>query len=146
MTDIGWTNYVKQNSLVISAYSVEFVKLKDATFLTTGEVSTLQTDRMAVEAGVTQMALDVKTVRKKILITEKTVKCLVCKYIELKDREAISCEDLNAGMPYLTNLLTDVIKPDYICNYAEQQVKLKFCKPNVQHLLHWMSTLTALEW
>lgn len=146
-----WGDYAKQKavSLMISACSLGLGKLKDAgksvSSVVTGEAKMLAQEaaKEAVEAGVTTMATNAKTVGKEMLKTGRNLKSLAFKFTGVKVGEAVVREGLNSGVSYLTNLSMDAIKPK-ICSEIQLQVESKFCDVKLALLLKKMFALDAV--
>ncbi|CAF4749606.1 unnamed protein product, partial [Rotaria sp. Silwood2] len=136
----NWGDYCKQKavSLVISAVSMGYSKLKDA-----GKgVKTLagSAGTEALEQAGTQFATNTKTIGQTVAQTGKNLKSLAFKYTSVKAGEAVVREGLNSGVQYLSKFSFDLIKPQ-ISESVQSKIRLVFSKPDLTYLLRKMYAL-----
>ncbi|CAF2144698.1 unnamed protein product [Rotaria magnacalcarata] len=135
-----WEDYCKQKavSLVISAVSMGYSKLKDA-----GKgVKTLvgSAGKEAVEQAGTQLVTNTKTIGETVVQTGKNLKNLAFKYTGVKAGEAVVREGLNSGVQYLSKFSFDLIKPQ-ISESVQSKIRVMFSKPDLTYLLRKMYAL-----
>jgi len=136
----SWNDYCKQKavSLIISAVSMGYSKLKDAGKGIKNLAQGVGTE--ALEQAGTQFATNAKTVGQTMAQTGKNLKSLAFKYTGVKAGEALVREGLNSGVQYLASFSFDLIRPQ-ICESVQSKVRAKFAKPAMTYLLRKMYAL-----
>ncbi|CAF4844118.1 unnamed protein product, partial [Rotaria sp. Silwood1] len=130
----SWSDYCKQKavSLIISAVSMGYSKLKDAGKGIKTLVGSAGTE--AVEQVGTQFATNAKTIGQTVTQTGKNLKGLAFKYTGVKAGEAIVREGLNSGIQYLSNFSFDLIESQ-ISELVQSRIRSTFSKPDLTYLL-----------
>jgi preprotein translocase subunit SecA len=136
----NWGDYCKQKavSLVISAVSMGYSKLKDAGKGVKTLVGSAGTE--ALEQAGTQFAANTKTIGQTVAQTGKNLKSLAFKYTGVKAGEAVAREGLNSGVQYLSKFSFDLIKPQ-ISESVQSKIRVIFSKPDLTYLLRKMYAL-----
>ncbi|CAF2102630.1 unnamed protein product [Rotaria magnacalcarata] len=136
----NWEDYCKQKavSLVISAVSMGYSKLKDAGKGVKTLVGSAGTE--ALEQAGAQLATNTKTISETVVQTGKNLKSLAFKYTGVKAGEAVVREGLNSGVQYLSKFSFDLIKPQ-ISESVQSKIRVMFSKPDLIYLLRKMYAL-----
>ncbi|CAF4590118.1 unnamed protein product, partial [Rotaria sp. Silwood2] len=136
----SWGDYCKQKavSLVISAVSMGYSKLKDAEKGVKTLVGSAGTE--ALEQAGTQFATNTKTIGQTVAQTGKNLKNLAFKYTGVKGSETVVREGLNSGVEYLSKFSFDLIKPK-ISESVQSKIRVIFSKSDLTYLLRKMDVL-----
>ncbi|CAF1433891.1 unnamed protein product [Adineta steineri] len=136
----SWNDYCKQKavSLVISAVSMGYSKLKDAgkAVKTLGEKTTTE----LLEQGIAQSMINKKTIGQTLTQSGKNLKSLAFKYTGVKMGEAVVREGLNSGIQYLSTFSFHLIKPQ-ISESVQSRIRSTFSKSDLTCLLRKMYAL-----
>ena len=142
--EFHWSNYCKQKaiSLVISAMSAGYSKLKEGLQKATKGVQTLTTGvcMEGLEQAGTQIVSKTKEVGQIMIQTGKNLKTLTYKYVGVKAGEAVTRECLNTGIQYLSNFSFELVKPK-ICESIQSRIRSSFSNTDLMSLLRKMHAI-----
>ncbi|CAF1444874.1 unnamed protein product [Adineta steineri] len=135
-----WNDYCKQKavSLVISAVSMGYSKLKDAGKGVKTLVGSAGTE--ALEQAGTHFVTNTKTIGQTLTQSGKNLKSLAFKYTGVKAGEAVAREGLNSGIQHLSTFSFHLIKPQ-ISESVQSRIRSTFSKSDLTRLLRKMYAL-----
>ncbi|CAF4600728.1 unnamed protein product, partial [Didymodactylos carnosus] len=136
----SWNDYCKQKavSLIISAVSMGYSKLKDAGKGIKTLAGTASTE--VLEQAGTQFATNTKTISQTFTQAGKNLKSLAFEYTGVKAGEAVVREGLNSGIQYLSTFSFHLIKPQ-ISEPVQARIRSTFSKSDLTCLLRKMYAL-----